>query len=672
MRIPYFLLLSIVLVFLSAERVECSSLSAVLHRSLVHEDSTFRDSRFMNMRKGEKQEYTMPEFKTLAQWQAFSEHLRMHILISTGLYPLPEKTALSSRIFSMTRHEDYTVEKVLFESYPGFWVTGNLYRPVGKPGPFPAILTPHGHWTNGRLEDTELNSGPGRCINFARQGYMVFSYDMVGYQDSKQISHKFADTPRHQLWGINLMGLQLWNSIRSLDFITGLPEVDSTRIACTGESGGGTQTFMITAVDPRIRVAAPVNMVSAHFQGGCLCENAPGLRLDYFNVEIAAMTAPRPLLLVSTKQDWTVNNPTVEFPMIRSIYELYGAADRVDCVQFDYPHNYNRDSREAVYSWFGRWLLGQPVGSVIKETPFTADPVERLRVFPNEEKPEGNLTEESLTAWLQDQARTTLERAWPSNAQQLQSFKTFYRPVMKTVLAAESVSQVDVRTLAEQTTPRYTVTRLVLSEQGANRWIPALWFKPQREAKEAAILVHPAGKAGVLKQGTNEPLPLLASLLRDGVQVLAIDCFNTGEHVCAQPARDPAAKHFTTFNRTDCQERIQDILTAACFFKQTSSLRLYGIEQAGVWALLAAGVSGEFDRVFIDAMGGVIEDETFLLEQAFMPGLARYGGCRTAAALVAPGRLTLINTPPNALTHSVSTLYSRCGSGKNFTVKKKW
>ncbi len=658
--------------FSTAELATCSSLSALLHRSPVQGDSTFRDSRFMTMRKGDKMEYAMPEFKTLEQWQAFSERLRMNILISTGLYPMPEKAALSSRIFSMTRHEDYTVEKVLFESYPGFWVTGNLYRPAGKSGPFPAILTPHGHWTNGRLEDTELNSAPGRCINFARQGYIVFSYDMVGYQDSKQISHTFADSPRHQLWGINLMGLQLWNSIRSLDFIAGLPDVDSTRIACTGESGGGTQTFMLTAGDPRIKVAAPVNMVSAHFQGGCLCENAPGLRLEYFNVEIAAMTAPRPLLLISTKQDWTVNNPTVELPMIRSIYELCGAADRVHCVQFDYPHNYNRDSREAVYSWFGQWLLGQPAGSVIKETVFTADPAERLRVFPNEEKPAGHLTEESLTAWLQDQARATLERAWPSNAQQLQSFKAVYRPVMKTVLAAESVAQVDVRTLAEQTTPRYTVTRLMLSEKGANRWIPALWFKPQREAKEAAILVHPAGKAGVVTQGANEPLALLASLLRDGVQVLAIDCFNTGEHVCAQPVRDSAAKHFTTFNRTDCQERIQDILTAAGFFNQAPSLRLYGIEQAGVWALLAAGVSGAFDRVFIDAMGGVLEDETFLLEQAFLPGLARYGGCRTAAALVAPGRLTLINTPQNAMTRSVATLYNRCRSGKNFAIKKKW
>ncbi|NLP12149.1 hypothetical protein GX408_17245 [bacterium] len=666
----FFLLLAFF--FCTTERVNGYSPSAGLHRVPVHMDSTFRDSRFMTMRKGEKMEYSMPEFKTLEQWQAFRDQLRLNILISTGLYPMPEKTKLSSRIFSMTRHEDYTVEKVLFESYPGFWVTGNLYRPVGKTGPFPAILTPHGHWTNGRLEDTEVNSAPGRCINFARQGYIVFSYDMVGYQDSKQISHKFADSPRHQLWGINLMGLQLWNSIRSLDFVTGLSDVDSSRIACTGESGGGTQTFMLTAVDPRIRVAAPVNMVSAHFQGGCLCENAPGLRLDYFNVEIAAMAAPRPLLLVSTKQDWTVNNPTVEFPMIRSIYELYGAADRVHCVQFDYPHNYNKDSREAVYSWFGQWLLGRPAASVIKETAFTADPADRLRVFANEEKPAGDLTEESLTAWLQDQAQATLERAWPSNAQQLQAFKTRYRPVMQVVLAAKSVEQVDVHTLAEKATPGYTVTQLVLSEKGANHWIPALWFKPPHAAKVAAILVHPAGKAGVVQQGSNEPLPLLASLLRDGVQVLAIDCFNTGEHVCAHPSRDPAAKHFTTFNRTDCQERIQDILTAAGFFKQAASLRLYGIEQAGVWALLAAGVSGDFDRVFIDAMGGVLEDEAFLLEQAFLPGLARYGGCRTAAALIAPGRLTLINTPQNGMTHFVRTLYSRCGGGKNFTVKKKW
>jgi len=634
-------------------------------------DSTFRDARFMTMRKGDKMAYTMPAFDSLAEWQRFRDQLHQNILISTGLMPLPEKTPLNSRIFDRTSHADYTVEKVCFESYPGFFVTGNLYRPVGKTGPFPAILNPHGHWQNGRLENTELNSGPGRCINFARQGYVVFNYDMVGYVDSKQVPHTFASTPRHQLWGINLMGLQLWNSLRSLDFLNSLIDVDSTRIACTGESGGGTQTFMITAIDPRIKVSAPVNMVSAHFQGGCLCENAPGLRLDYFNVEIAAMTAPRPLLLVSTKQDWTKDNPTVEYPMVRSIYQWYGATDRVRCVQFDYPHNYNQDSREAVYAWFSQWLLGQPPVAAIKETAFTVDPAEQLRVFPGDQKPAGDMNEEKLTVLLQNQARETLRRAWPADAMGLETFKQTYGPIMKTVLAARPPQRTEHRIVKEWRERNDSLTQLMLTEAGMSRWIPALLFKPLAVSKEAAILVHPQGKAGLLNENSFEPNPLIKKLLRSGVQVLLIDPFNTGEHVWPQPVRDSNAKHFTTFNRTDCQERIQDILTAASFFNEVPSVRLYGFEQAGLWALLAAAAGEGFDQVYIDAAGGRLDEESYLLEYAFMPGLARYGAGRTAAALVAPERLTLFNAPENEFISAIRALYAACGCEKNLAVGKK-
>ena len=111
-----------------------------------------------------------------------------------------------------------------FESLPGFLVTGNLYRPVGGDGPFPAVLSPHGHWTYGRLENTPLVSGPGRAINLARQGFVVFSYDMIGYNDSQQLTHTFGGR-RESLWGLSLAGLQLWNSIRALDFLQSLPYV---------------------------------------------------------------------------------------------------------------------------------------------------------------------------------------------------------------------------------------------------------------------------------------------------------------------------------------------------------------------------------------------------------------------------------------------------------------
>ena len=131
-------------------------------------------------------------------------------------------------------------------------------------------------------------------------------------------------------------------------------------IGATGESGGGTQTFLLAAVDERVAVAAPVNMISLHMQGGCLCENPPGLRLDTTNVEIAATIAPRPLLMISATGDWTAETLEVEYPAVRAIYALSGAEDRVARRPVQRRHNYNKDSREAMYAWMARWLQHAP------------------------------------------------------------------------------------------------------------------------------------------------------------------------------------------------------------------------------------------------------------------------------------------------------------------------
>ena len=222
--------------------------------------------------------FAPPRLTTVDAWKTHADYVRTHVLASAGLLPMPEKTPLRPVVFGEVARADYRVAKVYFESLPGFFVTGNLYRPIGG-GPFPAILSPHGHWAYGRLENTALNSGPGRAIGLARLGFVVFTYDMVGYNDSQQLPHTFGGKAEH-IWGLSLGGLQLWNGLRALDFLETLPEVQRDAIGMTGESGGGSQTFLLAAVDPRVKVAVPVNMISLHMQGGCLCENPPGLRLE--------------------------------------------------------------------------------------------------------------------------------------------------------------------------------------------------------------------------------------------------------------------------------------------------------------------------------------------------------------------------------------------------------
>jgi dienelactone hydrolase len=344
---------------------------------------------------GTKTHFRMSEYSTLSEWQARREELRTQVLAAAGLLPLPARTPLNVRRVGRVERPSYSVEKIWLETMPGFFVGGNLYLPKGRDGRFPAVLVAHGHWKNGRVEHRPDYSVPALCINLAAQGYVAFAWDMVGWNDTQQLPHKFGLSREQQLWSFGPLGVQLWNTIRALDFVESLPEVDHSRIAMTGASGGATQTFLAAAVDDRIAVSIPVNQVSTVFQGGSPCENAPGLRIGTFNVEIAAVFAPKPMLLIATTQDWTRNTPREEHPQIRAIYELYGKAGQLAMYQQDFEHNYNQVSREHAYGFLRQHLKGEGDGSPVSETlPMDLTRAELLMGTPG-----GTLTEEQIFAY---------------------------------------------------------------------------------------------------------------------------------------------------------------------------------------------------------------------------------------------------------------------------------
>jgi hypothetical protein len=317
---------------------------------------------------GTRTHFVLPEYKSLAQWQARREQLRRQVLVSAGLWPMPKRRAFSVRRYGRVERDTWAVEKIALETLPGFFVGGNIYWPKGPAGKRPAVLIPHGHWKHGRAEDIPTYSVPALGANLAAQGYVAFAWDMVGYNDTKQVPHNFGDSREEQLWSWGPLQLQLWNSIRALDFVAGLPEVDSSRVAVTGASGGATQTLLLAAVDDRVRVSIPVNMISTTYQGGSPCENAPGLRVGTFNVEFAAVFAPKPMLMISTTKDWTKNTPQEEYPQVRSIYQLYGRPEMLEYTQSDAEHNYDRTSRESTYKFLRRHLLGAEDSAGVRET----------------------------------------------------------------------------------------------------------------------------------------------------------------------------------------------------------------------------------------------------------------------------------------------------------------
>ena len=538
--------------------------------------------------------FTMPAYRTLAEWESHKQKLRDQILFAAGLIPLPEKNPLHPVIFGRIDRKDYSVEKVYIETLPGYYLCGNLYRPRAQAAKSPGVLVAHGHWDYGRLENQVLNSGQRRAANLAVQGYVAFSYDMVGYNDTIQTPHDFGG-PREQLWSFGPMGLQLWNSMRALDFLQSLPDVDPERIAMTGESGGGTQTFLLTAVDYRVKYSVPVNMISGSMQGGSQCENGPGLRLDTFNVEIGAMMAPRLMLMIAATGDWTKNTPREEYPAVRSIYELYDRTANVETVQMDAPHNYNQASREAMYTFFNHRIQGERTD--VKERGTQIEKLQDLLVWHGRPLPSNALTYDQLVAqWI---AAAKQQTAGTQDVEAL-------RKRLQLALATEW--------------PEH-----VLSERNGES---VLLARPGKGDRVSGILI---GK-GVPSVLVVNPEGADAARKNAGTSALLLTAFQTGSAVAQ---RDRSAEFFSTFNRTDDQNRVQDILTALAYLKQqgAKSLRVVGTGKAAIWALFAAAAA-PIPVAFQDNVEGFSSTDQDFLDQFFVPGIQRAGGLEAARRLL--------------------------------------
>ncbi|MBO5042491.1 MAG: acetylxylan esterase [Clostridia bacterium] len=503
--------------------------------------------------------FPMPRFDSREAVDARREELQFNLRMAAGLYPWPEKTPLNTRRELVGEYDGYTIYKIMFESYPGLWSTGNLYLPRPLTGKCPAILNVIGHWEQQRLTRMDTGDYPQQIANFARMGFVCLVTDMIGMVDSRQLSHDYGRGER-ELWGSNGLGVQLWNNIRALDLLCSMPEVDADNIGVTGASGGGSQTLFLSLLDDRVKAAAPINMISLHMQGGCQCENAAGLRRDTTNTEMCAMLAPRPLFLAGSTGDWTKYQLTEEYPAIRDIYALYGAEEKVEQYYQIAPHQYNAKTRHRVYSFFARHLMGKDLfwEEETIETPYLSDMVwfKEGGNAPGFESDDEYFAAHKAELTARVASLPTAEKkkmlAWVTGIDGRD-----YAVADGDILEADGV----------------TVERNILTSTRGEQ-IPWVRLTPKDwDGKRICLVLSGMGKACVEREE-------IQAMLADGVAVVSGDLFLTGEFGDTQPAilgTPNAERYFTTFHYTTAAHQARDV---ALLWRLTAS----PAEEATLWA----------------------------------------------------------------------------------------
>ena len=633
-------------------------------------------------------------------WNDRARQVREQLLVANGLWPMPEKTPLNPVIHGKIERDGYTIEKVYFSSMPGHYVSGNLYRPTKKvDGKRPAVLNPHGHWPNGRfmeatdaavkkeLATKDAKTGQpaegtdesaryplqAKCVGLVRMGFVVFHYDMIGYADSTAISFNEAHragfkSTEAELRQQSIMGWQTWNSIRAYDFLESLPDVDAKRIAVTGASGGGTQTFILCAIDDRPSVAFPAVMVSTAMQGGCYCENCSYLRIDTGNIEFAGLFAPKPLGM-SAANDWTKEIETKGLPELKQLYKLFGKEDLVDARCWpEFGHNYNQVSREYMYRWFNKHVLEKD--EVVKEQPFKPVPPKDLSVYnADHPRPRDELDSARLRAAQAEASDKQMKALEPKDEKTLAEFRRVAGTALRVMIndALPKAVEVDlVKGVNEiKLKDGVVVHQVVITRKGKDEAIPIVGIHDPKSFKNTLVIwVHPHGKASLFDKG--ELVPTAKALLAKGAGIMAPDLFQTGELTSEKPfGVNPNFAGYTYgYNRSVFANRVHDLLTVIRFAQpKFKTLHLVGWGQAGVWTAAARALAGDVvTRTVVDMNQFRFDKLTSTAHEEMLPGAVKYGGSSMFLALCAPHEVFAHNHAGTSSGHLSNAAYDASGA----------
>jgi dienelactone hydrolase len=648
----------------------------------------------------------------LAEWEVRRERVKRQILVATGLWPMPARPTPRATVHTKIDRGDYTVEHVYFESYPGQYVTGNLYRPKKTDGKAPGVLCPHGHWPGGRYHrwnDKEfaeqLTLGAerfdpagryplqARCVQLARMGCVVFMYDMVGYGDCTQFTQEQIHAPTFESindgaaeYGffstqaearlLGPLGLQTYNSLCALDWLETLSDVDPHRIAATGASGGGTQTFILCAIDERPKVAFPVVMVSTAMQGGCGCENACCLRIGAGNVDFAALIAPRALGMASA-DDWTRDMIQRGLPDLQALYRLYHVDEKVGLASLtQYPHNYNFASRAAMYPWLNRHL---PIGVAepIIEQDFKPLSRKELCVWNDEHPapPGGREHEVKLLQTMKGLCAETLNEFTPHDAESFEKYRSMVRGALEVIVGYEPIEPDDVRITAQARLPIEAFRRqnVVIERPATGARINSIFLTPSQEIDKVVLWTSSRGCENMIQ--TDGRLTREAkNLLYSGVAIVAADPFDkdaTEVRVIDDPRPVPSLT--LGYNRTLVAERTADVLTilaaARQHFPGAKRIALLSLDSSAPYAAAAAALAGDqLAAVAIEDADFWFGDVKTWRSPQFLPGAVKYGDLPVMLALVAPRPLWIAAESEPFVTR---TAYSAIRADTKFVTRER-
>jgi len=589
----------------------------------------------------------------LPGWNARRELVRRRLGLALGLEPLPERTPLNPRVSGRAERDAYTIENVVFESRPRFYVTANLYLPKGATGPVPGVVVVPGHAME---EGKNYGLYQTAQIGLARQGIAVLAYDPIGQGERNLPGYGHPLGYGSLLVGQTNEGLITWDTLRAVDYLVSRPEIDRSRIGLTGNSGGGENTFYAMPFDERIAAGASFCFVCSYHEwlreGGnhCICNHLPGIIHDMEEADIVALRAPRPFLAGNGAKDpiFPIAGTRETLRQTSAVYAAYGAADRIAAVETPTGHGWNQILREAAYGWFARWLQGRGDGSPIQEAsglrPEEPKAADLLCFKAGQGMPEDAETVVTLNRARAAQLIARYPRIPSARGDWERTAADWRQRLWDRLGGAPAATTPEASVTGEFEWEGARIQTLALTVEDGMQ-VAALFLKPAGAADPMPVVlwVDDDGKIGVRSS------PVVRRLLAAGVAVFALDPRGSGETAVHE---NHLVSDTVCLGRPILAQRVWDVLQSASFLRSAkgggaSAVRLYGRGSSGLLTVLAAALGCPAERVVVD---GALASYRYALENGqpqplwvFAPGILEVADIPQAAALAAPTPLALLS-----------------------------